>query len=278
MGIHPTFLVIGAMKCGTTSLYDLLAEHPEIGMSAIKEPAFFCSEDFYARGWPWYESLFAHADGRKAIGEASTSYTKKYSYPGAAERIARRLPDVRLIYVVRHPLERIESQWMHGVHAGWHPASFSRALEDPALVDPSRYWSQIEAYRQFFPDERILVLFFDDFKVDPRAFMARVYAFLGVDASFRPRGVAEPRNVSAAIESERPLLNVMRQAPLVRRLASVAPARWRDGIKRRIFTRRITQRPEWPAAQRRKVLWEIADDVRTFLKFYGRPTDFWDLG
>jgi hypothetical protein len=74
------------------------------------------------------------------------------------------------------------------------------------------------------------------------------------------------------------MLNLLRQTPLVRRLARAAPGRWRDGIKRRFFTRRITQRPEWPAAQRRKVLWEIADDVRTFLKFYGRPQDYWDLG
>ena len=67
-------------------------------------------------------------------------------------------------------------------------------------------------------------------------------------------------------------------APDVMVSARVAPAPWRDGIKRRFFTRRITQRPEWPAAQRRKVRWEIADDVRTFLKFYGRPVEFWDLG
>ena len=277
MGARPTFLVIGAMKCGTTSLYDLLAEHPEIGMSAIKEPAFFCNDEFFSQGWPWYESLFAHAAGRKAIGEASTSYTKKYTYPGAAERIARHLPDSRLIYVVRHPLERIESQWLHGMHAGWHPANFSQALDEPDLVDPSRYWSQIAAYREFFPDDRLLVLFFDDFKADPQAFLARCYGFLGVDASFRPAGIERPRNVTATIESEQPLLDKMRQAPLARRIAHVVPEPWRAAVKRRFFMRRFNGRPEWPAEKRRKVIWEIADDVRSFLKFYGRPADYWDL-
>lgn len=276
MGVRPTFLVIGAMKCGTTSLYDLLALHPQVGMSAEKEPAFFCGGEYYSRGWAWYESLFAHAAGRQAIGEASTSYTKKFSYPGTAERIARELPDVRLIYVVRHPLERIESQWIHGVHAGWHPASFGRALDDPALIDPSRYWSQINAYREYFPDERILVLFFDDFKADPLAFVSRCYTFVGVDCTFTPSGTVA-RNPSASLRSETALLSALRRVPLSRRLSHALPESWRNEIKQRLFTRRISTRPAWPPDKRRRVVWELSDDVRTFLRFYGQAADFWNL-
>ena len=277
MGTRPTFFVIGAMKCGTTSLYDLLAAHPEIGMSTVKEPAFFCNDEYFSQGWAWYESLFAHAAGRKAIGEASTSYTKKFTYPGVAERIARHLPDARLIYVVRHPLERIESQWLHGMHAGWNAANFARALDDPSVIDPSRYWAQINAYREFFPDERVLVLFLDDFKSNPQAILSRVYAFLNVDATFQPGAISQPRNASASLESERPLLGALRKVPWVRRVGCVLPEAWRAAVKRRFLMRRYAGRPRWPADRRRRVIGEIADDVREFLKFYGRPTDYWDL-
>lgn len=277
MGVRPTFLVIGAMKCGTTSLFDLLAQHPQIGMSTVKEPAFFCDDEIFDRGFSWYESLFTHAADRKEVGEASTSYTKKYTYPRAAERIGRHLPGAKLIYVVRHPLERIESQWMHGVHAGWHSADFGRALDDPGLIDPSRYWRQIQAYRDFFPDVRILVLFFDDFKADPLAVMSRCWDFLGVDRSFVPADAGQARNASASLESETPLLATLRRIPHGRRLAHLFPEGWRAKLKRQFFTRRTGGRPAWPADKRRRVVWEVGDDVRTFLEFYGQPADFWNL-
>jgi hypothetical protein len=277
MGVRPTFLVIGAMKCGTTSLFDLLAQHPQIGMSTVKEPAFFCDDEIFARGLSWYESLFAHAAGRREVGEASTSYTKKFTYPRAAERIARHLPDAKLIYVVRHPLERIESQWMHGIHTGWHPDDFSRALDDPSLIDPSRYWRQINTYRDYFPDVRILVLFFDDFKADPLAVMSRCCDFLGVARSFVPGDPDQARNASASLESETPLLKSLRRVPLSRPIARVFPEGWRASLKRQFFTRRGGSRPTWPAEKRRRVVWEVGDDVRTFLEFYGRPADLWNL-
>jgi hypothetical protein len=277
MGVRPTFLVIGAMKCGTTSLYDLFAQHPQIGMSTIKEPAFFCADEFFAKGWPWYESLFAHATDCQAVGEASTSYTKKYTYPRAAERIGRYLPRARLIYIVRDPLERIESQWIHGVHAGWHAADFTSALDDPGLIDPSRYWRQINAYRNYFSDNQILVLFFDDFKSDPLAVVTRCCNFLEINPSLAPKVPIEPRNVSSSLESENALLATLRRMPLSRRLSRALPRTWRQRAKRHLFTRRIDRRPLWPTDKRRRVIWEIADDVQTFLAFYGRPMNYWKL-
>lgn len=278
MSLQPNFLVIGAMKCGTTSLYELFRQHPQIGMSREKEPAFFAADEVYAQGWNWYESLFAHVADRPALGEASTSYSKRFSYPRAVGRIARCLPNVKLIYVVRDPLERIESQWMHGVHRGWHPPSFERALEQPGLIDPSRYWAQISAYRDYFADERTLVLFFEDFRTDPRRFLQRCFRFLGVDASFVPSGLREPRNASALHESDSPALKTLRRLPAFGRAVRILPERWRAALRQRWFTRRTQGRPEWPPELKRKVQWELGDDIRTFLYFYGKPLDYWDLG
>lgn len=278
MSLRPNFFIIGAMKCGTTSLYELFRQHPQIGMSREKEPAFFAADEVFAQGWNWYESLFAHAADKPARGEASTSYSKRFSYPRAVGRIARSLPDAKLIYVVRDPLERIESQWMHGVHQGWHPPRFERALEQPGLIDPSRYWAQISAYRDYFADERILVLFFDEFKSDPRRFLQRCWRFLEVDASFVPSGLREPHNRTALQESDSAALKKLRRLPAFSRAVRILPEHWRAALKRRWFTRRTYGRPPWPPELRRKVQWELGDDIRTFLYFYGKPLDYWDLG
>lgn len=276
--MRPTFLLIGAMKCGTTSLYHLLCQHPQVGMSTEKEPAFFCVDEIYRRGWGWYESLFQHAAGKRAVGEASTSYSKRFQFPGTAKRIFCDLPRVKLIYVVRHPFERIESQWMHNVHMGWSPADFKRALLDPRLIDPSRYWAQINAYRDYFPDEQIKVLFFEDFKAHPGLFLSELFEFLGVTVDVPLHGAALARNPSSERESERPVLNRIRQFPFFQTVNGMFPESWRAALRRSLFTRRIVSRPRWDADSWRRVAWEIGDDIRDFLRFYGRPAEAWALG
>ncbi|MEX2430634.1 MAG: sulfotransferase, partial [Dehalococcoidia bacterium] len=125
--VRPNFLVLGAMKSATTTLCELLATHPQAFVCEPKEPEFFCKDEVYSRGWPWYQSLFRSALHKKAVGEGSTSYTKKLLFPRTASRIAAHVPDARLIYIVRHPIERIESHWMHSLRAGSLPptADFS---------------------------------------------------------------------------------------------------------------------------------------------------------
>ena len=109
MSARPNFLIIGAGKSGTTSLWSLLGQHPEIFVSRIKEPSFFSNDEQYTRGWMWYESLFRGARGENAIGEASNSYSATGIHPDTVRRIVESLPGVRLIYLVRNPFERMES-------------------------------------------------------------------------------------------------------------------------------------------------------------------------
>ena len=111
--MKPSFLVIGAQKCATSSLCDMLGRHPDVFTPDPREPNFFSHADVWRQGWDWYESLFAGAEGVKAIGEGSTAYTMQARYPETAPRIARHLPEARLIYIVRDPLERMVSHWMH---------------------------------------------------------------------------------------------------------------------------------------------------------------------
>ena len=108
----PNFLIIGAGKSGTTSLWNYLDQHPQIGMLAIKEPSFFSMDEVHDRGLAWYRRLFAGHAGAVARGEASNSYSATDTFPKTIDRIAATLPDPRFVYIVRHPRARTESDWM----------------------------------------------------------------------------------------------------------------------------------------------------------------------
>ena len=181
----PNFLVIGAAKSATSRLCVLLGRHPDVFLCEPKEPHFFARDEVFANGMNWYEGLFEGAAGKKAVGEGSTTYTKLPLHPQSAERIARHLPDARLIYIVRHPIDRIESDYIEALKGGYAVgADFNKALREfPHFVESSCYWKQISAYRRLFPDERILVLFFEDFNADPASVLRRCFVFLGVDPS-----------------------------------------------------------------------------------------------
>ncbi len=124
----------------------------------------------------------------------------------------------------------------------------------------------------------MLVLFFDDFKADPRRFLERCFQFIGVDSSFVPEGLRQSRNASETHQSDAPVLKALRRLPTFSTAVRVLPEHWRAAIRRRWFTRGACERPAWSEDLRRKVLWQISDDVRTFLYFYGKPLDYWDLG
>jgi hypothetical protein len=183
----PTFIVIGAMKAGTTSLYHYLRNHDEIFMSRIKELDFFVSESNWSRGLDWYRHQFSGAGDAIARGEASTLYTKFPEYRGVPERIASLLPDVRLVYVVRDPIVRLRSHYQHRVMTGAEKAPPEMALlQNPTYLNCSRYAMQLEQYLDHFPREQILVVASESLRTDRRATVQEVYRFLGVDPTQLP--------------------------------------------------------------------------------------------
>jgi hypothetical protein len=196
----PDFLILGAQKAGTTALYSYLRRHPEITGPAFKEVSFF--DRHYARGERWYR---AHFPIRRSgiVGEASPSYL---FHPLAPERIAGMLPDVRLIAILRNPVDRAFSHYQHEVAFGRERLSFENALVhenermdgelERMLADPAyfsyawwnytylargRYAEQLERWFAAFPRERLLVLFSDELADDTAGTYRRVLGFLGVD-------------------------------------------------------------------------------------------------
>jgi hypothetical protein len=183
----PTFIVIGAMKAGTTSLFHYLRNHDQIFMSKIKELDFFVAESNWSRGVDWYRRQFSGAGDAVARGEASTLYTKYPQYDGVPERIAGVVPDVRLVYVVRDPVVRMRSHYQHRVKNGAEKAPPEVALiEDPTYLTCSRYGMQVERYLDHFPREQILVVTSEALRADRLATVQGVYEFLGVDAGTVP--------------------------------------------------------------------------------------------
>jgi hypothetical protein len=276
--MKPTFLIIGSAKSGTTSLRALLGSHPQV-FARADECHFFSFSENYSRGTAWYESQFDNAQGKEARGEGSTSYTFSTVCPGTAERIARYDRGLKLIYMVREPFQRIESAWLQlrswkatGAHASFNTAV--RVNRD-LLVDPANYWREIAKYREHFPDDQILVLFFEDFKADYQGTMRRVLEFLGVDATLPVNDFLRHQRKSADKRVATPLYTRLMSLPIYPIAHRLIPATIRRPIRRRFLTMPVTGRPEWEPATRQWVRDQIQEENERFLALYGKSRDFW---
>jgi Sulfotransferase domain len=238
--ILPTFLVIGTMKGGTTSLFRYLGAHPEVSVSPYKELEFFSSNENWCRGIEWYAEQFGDVGDARAVGECSTGYTK---YPGFTEvpaRIASVIPNCRLVYVIRDPVERIRSQFEHAVLAGVERRSAETVvLTDPQYVDISRYAVQIERYLDHFAAEQILVLDSADLRLRRRQTMRRIFGFLGVDAEWWGPEVEVEHYVSARRAALHPSIRRVANMPGIRSLKRLTPV----DVRRRLGQRVVSARP-----------------------------------
>jgi hypothetical protein len=230
----PNFVVIGAMKAGTTSLYQYLKGHDQVFMPTFKELDFFVTESNWRRGLAWYRSQFATAGSALALGEASPAYSSYPAHDGVPERLARLLPGVRLIYLVRDPVERIRSHYQHLVLTGVEKCPPQSALfENPVYLSCSSYAMQLERYLEHFPREQILVITSEALKSDRKATMQQVYAFLGVDSNREPdvldiefyRTSQRPTYPPAVLWARRFAKRHMLQARFARNLAQSVLAR-----------------------------------------------------
>jgi len=184
-GALPNLIVIGGLKCGTTSLHHYLNLHPEIGMSRPKELNFFVEELNWELGIDWYRD---HFPADKAVrGETSPHYTNRPRFEGAAERMKAVLgEDLLLIYMVRHPIDRLLSHYLHNVGGGYESRELAEAVSDPscAYVQRGMYATQVEPYVETFGLSRILIVSREELGSDRDATVQRVFGFCGVEPEF----------------------------------------------------------------------------------------------
>ncbi|MEO1400899.1 MAG: sulfotransferase [Cyanobacteria bacterium J06635_1] len=184
MANPPQFIIMGAMKCATTTLHEQLEAQPGIFMSALKEPNFFSDETQFRRGIDWYKSLFESASGDDICGESSTHYTKLPTYPNTVPRIRQYLPDVKLIYIMRHPVDRLISQYIHEWSQKTVSGSLGQALKKrPELYEYSLYAKQLAPYLEAFGPDRVLPVFFERLKQQPDEELVRICQFISYDGS-----------------------------------------------------------------------------------------------
>ena len=182
----PNLVIIGAARCGTTSLHWYLHEHPDIFMTPGKELNFFRAERNWHRGLEWYERQFP-AGPQRVYGESSVGYTSYPESAGVPERMAAVIPGAKLIYLVRDPIDRAVSEyeymWYAGVERRAAPVALA-ATGPNRYLDRSRYGMQLERYLTRFPQDRVLVVDHHDLLRSRGAALSAIFAFLGVRDDF----------------------------------------------------------------------------------------------
>lgn len=206
---RPNLFLIGAMKSGSTTLHELLAEHPQICMSEPKEPCYFVEPDLLKDMWPemwrmgfWrseavYLDLFKAKPEAIYRGESSTDYSKLPKVAGVVDRLATYNPEARIVYIMRDPVQRTISHYWHmAEHRGETRAPIDAILEEPHYTDVSNYALQLLSYLERFGPERVRVLSFEELTHDPVPTVQSLFAWLGVDTDFVPSNTQSARNAT----------------------------------------------------------------------------------
>jgi len=290
----PNFLIIGAPRCGTTTLYQSLREHPEVFLSPIKEPMFFILEsqtaEFQGPIRPQgvstrgdYQSLFAGAAGRRAVGEASPCYL---SHPRAPGAIRGWIPDVRMIAILRNPADRAQSHYQIHRLQGVEPID---DLESAMAAEAERirngwsfnwwyremgfYGRQIERYFSLFPRGQFRFFLFEDLVETPDSLFGDIFRFLGIDGRFPPR--PPERHNPSGIPRHRRFHDFITKPNVIKDgLKRWIPADLRDRLLARYFRNGLVA-PPLDTAVRRRILASYREDILKTQDLIGRDLSRW---
>jgi len=175
-------VIIGAMKCGTTSMFEMLKQHPEVCAVREKDEAFFESDAAPHRVGEYVGRWKAVRPGQLLL-DANVEYSKAPFISGVPDRIARsEIGAWRFIYLIREPISRIESQIRHGLYAGWGRSADEELTPD--LIEFSRYAFQLDAWMRVFPRESVRVVVLEKFEAEPRSVLRGLCDFLAIDVNF----------------------------------------------------------------------------------------------
>jgi hypothetical protein len=267
-GALPTFVIIGAQKCGTTALHSYLGRHPEVSMSRPKELDFFIEGRNWSRGVDWYRSRFDPA--AKARGESSPDYTVHPHLPGVPERMAELIPEAKLIFMVRDPIERIRANWLHTYSNRVEHRPMREAVLDPDrdYVTRSRYHLQLSRFLDRYPIGRVMVIEQGELLSDRRGTLRRVFGFLDVSEDVWREAFSEQRLETSA-RRRRTWLG----AQVAKR---IKPRAWRRIRDRRPFTHPFEQ-PRMDEALRAELADLLREDIARFRELTGREFATWPV-
>jgi len=276
----PDFLIIGAQKAGTTTLFRDLETHPQIAFGHHKEPHSLCYDSVLTpRGRRRYAAYFSRVGPGQICGEASTGYTRFPQFTGAAGRARKVLgPDNHLLYIVRDPVDRAVSHHHHGYTDRDMPASIDEAVgADERLIAFGRYGMQLEPWLDRFSRDRLMILVFEEYMSRRREGAAAAQAFLGVDP--RPELVTpEARHNAAEDRRATPALlrSITRSGYYSRVVRRWTPAPLRRSLARRLLPP-APPRPAPPSAETvERILEATRADCQRIGELLGRDGPPWD--
>lgn len=296
----PNFFIVGAAKSGTTSLYRYLSMHPQVYMSTNKEPRFFSlpegqPPDFRGPGdieishrcsitdLAEYEALFDNADDAIAVGESSVTYLWSQD---AAERIHKKVPHARIIIVLRNPVERAWSGYLHKMRENVEPCtSFAEALAEEVAGkrcdwaplwhyrDMGFYHDQLTRYLDLFGPEQVKVFLFEDLKADPHSMVRSIFKFLGVDPGFEPN--LKTRENVTGVPKSRVLQNLLNsRGSLKTVLRCLLPKRLAHGLATKVRNRNLGK-PDRPTETFEELRKTYREDILQLQELIDRDLSSW---
>lgn len=298
----PTFLLLGAPKAGTTALYHVLRQHPQVFMSAVKEPHFFAftsPQEMQFNGprddraylstqsvvdFAAYQNLFSGAT-EVARGEASTMYLY---HPQTPKRIAQYAPEVKLVAILRNPIDRAFSHFLHlrrdgrewltdfaealaaepeRITQGWSPAWHYQAVGNYAEQLP-RYWQQ-------FPREQLRIYLYEDWQQNPDAFLQDLFEFIGVEPNFRPPD-RDRANTTNQVQKNLGIHDFLTQEnPLKSVLRRLIPAQIRQPLAAKAYRANVSAPPKLTPELRSQLLPQFRDGILKTQDLIDRDLSAW---
>lgn len=280
---QPTFLLCGAAKSGTTTLWEFLRAHPQVWLPEIKEVNYFVSDTWYSRqakGWAWYQSLFEARPGVTAYGEASVNYLTR---PEAAGLIRQALPAVQLLFILRSPADRLYSHYTYDRQLGYDLPDFETLYHQrppywDEICSSSRYELHLPRFAALFPSSQIHVFLFDDLKNDPPGLIRSLYQSIDVDPDFHPPQPEVQANVTGQVR--RPWLQkiIFGVEKATFGLSLPEPIR-RPFSRARLALRKANLQeqpvPRLDPALRQALKSEFSETVDYIERYVGRPLPAW---
>ncbi len=309
----PNFLIIGAPKAGTTSVYQYLKEHPQIYLSSMKEPAFFAFEGMKlnyengplagglgdrppeSRDWYQervgvaistlgeYQALFEGVTDEIAIGEASPGYMY---FSRSPERIHHYIPEVKLIAILRQPADRAYSSMVHRAQFGLDPqADFSKILEKEDYNIDDEWWGfnheirtgfyykQLKRYYDRFDRSQIKIYLYEDLQNRPLDLVKEAFQFLGVDETFVP-DVSRKYLVSAVPKNKLWHKLLTQPNPIKELLKTALPENVRKPLGQKLIKKNMGKPPK-PPEVRQKLTEIYKEDILQLQDLIGRDLSDW---
>lgn len=296
----PNLIIIGAMKSGTTSLHHYLNLHPEIQMTQQKELNFFSKDKNWNRGIDWYKSHFVGK--AKIYGESSPNYTRYPQKKGIPERIFSVIPQTKLIYILRNPIERIISHYVHNYASGEENCSFEEAInkiECNDYLERSQYFLQLEQYLEYFPKSNILIITSEEMSKNAQKTMKKVFQFLEVDSdfefTFKINNITDisvfgfdiinssfkfDKKLHTSLSKRR--RKIAPNSPIVKTISAtmaLLPIKIRPQLEKiiyRLFSEKV-ERPEINDELQQKIMEYLAEDIAKLQKYTNYSFEEWSL-